>query len=497
LSEPLQLAIAIAASALAAVGLLAPQPRWRAVASVAALALAGVAVLGQAWDGELSELRSRPPELALLLAVTGAGVVGLAFAFRRWPDAFPLAALAALPLRIPVDVGGDNVNLLLPLYVVIAAGLLTTLVGMWRDPPSRRSSRPRILVLALAGAVVAYGLQSIYSNDAEFAVRNIAFFLVPFATLFALLSQVEWRPRLLVAALSVVIAEAVAFALVGVVQHQIGELFWNDNLISSNDFHFYFRANSVFWDPNIYGRYLAVAIVLALAALVWSRGQRPQLLLSTAIAAIWVGLLLGFSQTSFFALLVGVAVVSALSWSLKWTLLAAPLVAAAVIVAILAGSSGDDQRGELATESSGHSTLIEGGLRLAAKRPLYGYGSASFPVAFRENEDIAAGRTTVSHNEPVTVAAEQGVVGVAIYLALLVAALLTLFGGLRAVAPGIGGGAGEGAEPESDARVLLAARIGLAAAFCALLMHTIGYAGYLTDPLTWALLAVSAAISGR
>ena len=39
------------------------------------------------------------------------------------------------------------------------------------------------------------------------------------------------------------------------------------------------------------------------------------------------------------------------------------------------------------------------------------------------------------------------------------------------------------------------ARIAIAAAFGALLVHTIGYAGYLTDPLTWALLAVGAALA--
>ncbi len=32
-------------------------------------------------------------------------------------------------------------------------------------------------------------------------------------------------------------------------------------MIRSNEFHIYFRVNSVFWDPNVYGRYLALAIV--------------------------------------------------------------------------------------------------------------------------------------------------------------------------------------------------------------------------------------------
>ena len=45
--------------------------------------------------------------------------------------------------------------------------------------------------------------------------------------------------------------------------------------------------------------------------------------------------------------------------------------------------------------------------------------------------------------------------------------------------------------------LLVPARIGIAAAFCALLVHTIGYAAYLTDPLTWALLAVGGVLAAE
>ena len=51
-------------------------------------------------------------------------------------------------------------------------------------------------------------------------------------------------------------------------------LFWNDQVIRSNEFHTYFRVNSVFWDPNVYGRCLALAIVVAMAALLWARERR-------------------------------------------------------------------------------------------------------------------------------------------------------------------------------------------------------------------------------
>jgi O-antigen ligase len=73
----------------------------------------------------------------------------------------------------------------------------------------------------------------------------------------------------------------------------------------------------------------------------------------------------------------------------------------------------------------------------------------------------------------VTVAAEQGVVGLAVYLALLIAALLRLLRGSRR-------------RP---------ARAALAAAFVALAAHTWIYAAFLEDPTTWALLAIGAALA--
>jgi O-antigen ligase len=407
--------------------------------------------------------------------------------------ALPLVALAALPVRTPVDLGGESSNLLVPLYAVIGAGVIAAILDSRSRAEQRPIAVPRLLALALAAAVALYGLQTAYSNDVEFAARNVAFFLVPFAALFVLLAGAEWTPRLLLAGLAVVAGEAVIFALIGIVQHQVGEIFWNDALESSNDFHFYFRSNSVFFDPNVYGRYLSLAIVLLVAVLAWTNDARRAGWLALAIAVTWVGLLFGFSQTSFLALLAGLVVIGALRWSLRRALIATPIVVAAAAVAVLANASDDGVRSAGQNASSGRTTLIEGGLELAAERPLHGYGSASFPIAFREREKIAAGKTTVSHNEPVTVAAEQGLVGLAAYLALIAAALWALFRGLRAIAPGLGGRL----DPTTGAGALGIGRIAIAAGFCALLVHTIGYAGYLTDPLTWSLIAIGAVLAPR
>ena len=90
---------------------------------------------------------------------------------------------------------------------------------------------------------------------------------------------------------------------------------------------------------------------------------------------------------------------------------------AAIVLGVLTIGGGSGESTHTVTE--GHSSLAEGGLKLAEHRPLYGYGSASFSKAFAEAEDVKPGETTISHTEPVTVAAEQGAIGVIPYAVLL------------------------------------------------------------------------------
>ena len=88
--------------------------------------------------------------------LAAAGVLGLvaaaggAWLFLRWPWLVPLAALACVPARIPVKLGTESANLLIPLYaVVVAAGLALA----WRlVRGDERSARARAARLA-AGRV--------------------------------------------------------------------------------------------------------------------------------------------------------------------------------------------------------------------------------------------------------------------------------------------------------------------------------------------------------
>lgn len=494
MSDAAALGLLLASGLSAGVSLALANHRWRWGLLFGALLLVFALICGLAWDGPLAGPREHPG-LSSVAAVLGlAALLGLAAFFHRYPIAVPLLAIAALPFRIPVELSGDTSNLLIPLYVVIAAATIAAFADPSNTPSTdsrRLSSRPMDLVLGLAVGV--YALQATYSDDVTTAATTTAFFLVPFAALYALLVRVEWSRSLIVKSLVVVAVEAALFALVAVVQAAVGEIFWNPALIASNDFHLYFRVNSLFWDPNIFGRYLALAVLMIVSCLVWVEDRRRSVNLSILIAFLWAGLLFAWSQSSFISLLVGLLVLVALRYRLRWALVAAPVLVVAVAAAVLLGAGRDDSRGTAAAATSGRTSLVSGGLGLAADRPVAGWGSGSFSVAFAEREGLDPEQTSISHNELVTVAAEQGLAGVSVYLLVLAVAVWTLFAGLGAVSPGLGGSVPRSREGSLAVRT----RIAMAAGFCLLFAHTMGYAGFLTDPLCWAVLAIAASMGGR
>jgi O-antigen ligase len=308
---------------------------------------------------------------------------------------------------------------------------------------------------------------------------------VPFTLAYILLRELPWDRRLLTWALILVTCEAVAFVLIGSVEYLSRSLFWNDAVIRSNEFHTYFRVNSIFWDPNIYGRYLALVLVVLAAAVMWIRERRPFWLLSGAILVLFLGLAQTFSQSSFIALLAGLALLAALRWSWRWTLSVVVVGAVgAVLVVLFVGGSGKITWDRFNVDTSGRSHLISGGAELFSERPLWGYGSGSFQKAYTnhlETEEKAP--VTISHTEPITVASEQGLVGLAAYLALVVVSLWTMAAGLWARGP------------DAEPLYVFIARAAVLAAFVALLVHTLAYAGFFQDPITWVLMAVGASLA--
>lgn len=476
----------------AAGAILLPPGRLRSLAMLVALVLFPVLILGDQWHShQIVDLRHSNGRLVGLGLVAAAVTAALAYVFRRWPILVPLAIVAALPFRIPLNAGGDTANLLVPLYLVIAGGVLAAAIREWRStqslPPGSGGS-PAVtgpaglsawLPRVLAAVVLLYAVQVLYSEDFSKGLQNVCFFFVPFSLVYGLLREVTWDRRLLTLVLWVVGVETVCFVLVGSVDFVSKSLFWNDQVIRSNEFHTYFRVNSVFWDPNIYGRYLSLVTVVAMSALLWARERKTLALLTALVAVLWIGLAPTFSQSSFAALLAGLVVLAALRWSLKWTAIAAVGgVVLTMLIVTLAGSFSFDR---INIDTSGRANLVSGGVHLFTQRPIYGYGSGSFPKAYRKHVKTRKAPVSVSHTEPITVAAEQGIVGLALYAALVVTALWTMAAGLR---PSLS---------RLSARAV--ARAATLATFVALFVHTMAYAGFYEDPITWVLLAAGVSLA--
>jgi putative inorganic carbon (hco3(-)) transporter len=489
---------ALLAAAAAGASLVLRDPRQRTAAMAMALVLAPVLIGADNWDdGRVRDLRDSPALLVVLGTLGASVLAALAALFRRLPAALPLLAFAALPFRIPVEAGGESANLLIPLYVVIAAGVSSYFFGRWSfesdsaggsndERPTTRFALLRWLPIALAGWVLLYALQALYSDDLSQAVETIAFFLVPFAVLAALLLGVRWTPRLLALLFCVVVAEAVLFALVGFGQYAARELFWNDAIIAANEVHSYFRVNSLFWDPNIFGRYLALALIATAAVMLWSRSVRGAGAAGALALVLLAALAVTFSQSSLAALLAGLVVLAALRWSLRWT----AAVCAFVVVAGLAWIAITDR----SVQSSGRDELIEGGLELAEERPLWGYGSGSFRKEFEREWRFGDGSAeAVSHTEPVTVAAEQGAIGLVAYLAVIALALAALAYRIGPWGPGLR--TGGGALAAGGEWAVGIGRTALLAAAVAMVVHSLSYAAFFSDPITWAILAVGLALA--
>jgi putative inorganic carbon (HCO3(-)) transporter len=86
-------------------------------------------------------------------------------------------------------------------------------------------------------------------------------------------------------------------------------------------------------------------------------------------------------------------------------------------------------------------------------------------------------------------------IGLAAYLALLVAAFATLLRGMRGAMPGLRGPPSADDRDRGQAVAATAARAAILACFIALLAHTMAYAGFLEDPLTWVLLSIGGSLA--
>jgi putative inorganic carbon (HCO3(-)) transporter len=437
------------------------------------MGLLGLATAGLGWslvgDDEIRLLFGDPQGVALVV-VGAAAAVTLAVPLARSPAAVPVVLLAAAPFRVPVQLGEEEAFLLLPLYLVIASAALALAYRILRG--ERPPPPPFLLALPLAAFVTFTSTSFLWTWDERAGGIELAFFLFPFVVGLATVARsplVDWLPRALLVTL---VALGTLFAAVGIWQAHTRTLFFGRDVEVANAYTSFFRVTSLFKDPSLYGRYLVVPIAVLLVAILVRRGRTVDWLVATGfVAFLFLGLFYSYSQSSFVALFVvtfAVAVVGADRRTrvvLLGCALLASLVAAGVAGAAIGGRSAKDV-------TSGRSRLVTVTLDTFEERPFVGVGVGGQPRASSEIAQKGSPSRNASHTTPLTILAELGVVGFALYAWLLAATAWAL--------------------------VLVSRRdraygVGLAATLLALVVHSLLYAGFFEDPLAWGVIGLAAA----
>lgn len=488
--------IAAVAAAVGVTGLLAPLPLLRSEAQRAA----SLALLLASWglllgslvpDGDTSSGIDRlsSPSTAgaaavAVIVVLLALAAGVRVVLARPTIWFALLGLVA-PIRIPVSIGSEDANLLVPLYAVIVLGLVAWTWGRIRgrfDAPAPEGSP--VLALPLAAFTAFLLVSTLWSADPTEAAKKASFFYIPFLLLYVLV--VAWWPRgRALGALAVTtIAGGVVAGGVGLYQYATQDIWWNQTLQQANVYSRFFRINGIFFDPNILGRYVVMGILICLA-LAWVRRGRGELAaLAIAIAVMTAALAVTFSRSSALMLMLGLVMLAARAVGVK----RAALTGAALL--IVAGGAAVATSGNvrhaltdshrLERVSEGRFDLMKGGLTIWREEPVVGAGLGGFETRFEQTltpVEQRRVRVVISHNSPITVLSEGGVVGFALFLALI---------------GGAGWAVARGSRTQGD---LGWARWTLASIIAGIALHSLLYAALFEDPFLWIAAAAAVALA--
>ena len=461
--------VAALVGAFGAVLALLPRDRFLPLVGIALLGLGTAGLVRFLVGHDDLELLWEREGIALVCAGAVTAVAG-AIPLVRYPTVVPVALLVAAPFRIPIELGDEEAFLLLPLYFVLAASVLALAYRALRG--ERPTPPPFLLALPLTAFVAFFAASYLWTWDERAGAIALAFFVFPFTAGFAVVARAplaQWLPRAVVATL---VTLGALFAAIGIWQAQTRTLFFARDVAVANAYTTFFRVTSLFKDPSLYGRYLIVPIAVLLVVIVLRRSRTVEWVAAAAAAAfLFWGLFYSYSQSSFVALFVVTFAVALVGMGrrLRIVLVACALVATLAAAAVAA----DAVNGRSARDvTSGRSRLVNVTLDAFEARPLAGVGVGGQPRASAEESGRGTPSRNASHTTPLTVLAELGVLGFALYAWVLAAAAWALWVLAR-----------------SD-RVL---GVGLAAVLLVLVVHSVLYAGFFEDPLTWGALALTAA----
>ncbi len=207
---------------------------------------------------------------------------------------------------------------------------------------------------------------------------------------------------------------ALIFAVVGIEQWITRDSSGTRSCSSGNAYAPFYRVNSVFWDPSIYGRFLVVAILATLVVALLARGRATLAGGRAAIGASGSVCLLLFAVELRGAdcrrrarrVFAGAgARLLARSRSARSCSCSPPLPPRTSVT-----RPPPDERRALTASTSGRSKLVTNGLKIAEHHPAGGVGLGGFKRAYAKQAHLRSKepKAGASHDTPITVAAETG-----------------------------------------------------------------------------------------
>lgn len=431
--------------------------------------------------GDAERALDNPTAVGILLAVILlAGTVAVIVVV-RYPMVWLALLAVTMPIRLPVKLGSLSANLLIPLYVVIGIGFVAAIVR------ARRGSMPHVttsrwITLPLTVFVALTFVSMLWTSDWTEATSKLVFFYVPFLLLFHLVTMwwglVGHRLRLMAAT---TVAVGVLAAVVALVQFLTRSIWWNSTLQQGNNYNRFFRTNGIFFDPNILGRFLALAIVIAVAYLAVTDERVQMAVVAVAIVILTAGLVVTFSRSSALMLMVGLMIMSGRFFGWRRSFVVGLSTLLVVGGGSLAASGKLREKfastSAIAKASEGRARLVKGGAELWKQEPILGVGVGSFAQRYAETLPPRTRRRTrvvISHTAPVTVLAELGSVGIGAFGLLILGAGVGLIRGIR--------------RNRVHGLVLTVVLALLAGIF----VHAVLYSAFFEDPYVWVLLATGA-----
>ena len=441
-----------------------------------------------------------------------AGLCGLVFLAAatwlawRYPEWAMPAVIILAPLRIAVALGSSTSNLLVPLYLLLIAVAIAEMVVRdrlalpegWRPDPVRIALAVMIAVVGLSSLWVGQNYAPHAKAFGDALIELFAFFL-PFGVLYYVIYRYATDARRLLRLLITFVGAGALMAVIGIVQYPTHLIIVNRaGIEKALTLEHTFRANALFWDPNIFGRFLVLVMIVGTALLLTARlrgtteGRRYAIWLGAAVALAAVAFVVTFSRSSVVGLAVG-ALVLEMVWLGRRKGTIAVIITVLILAAGVAGITElrhhkgnpfrfDTTRG-LNKLTGGRVYLIKTGVRMFEHRPVAGVGLGGFPLAYAHYRTTHAAVLSLrdSHTTVVTVAAEQGLIGLAAFAALLVTFFATTLRKRRFGA---------------DRRLYLW-QAALVACVLAVFVHSLTYNAFFEDPYMWVFMALASATVTR